>query len=63
LGEGGKNLGHFTFRQKILKKFPSIISKISDDLFFSRRQLFYKIDTPFIQNVKMYSVLMFIFFK
>src|SRR6218665_1212490 len=53
---GGKNLGHkfwganilgkYAFRQKILKKFLSIISNISDDLFFSHSQLFfYKIDT------------------
>src|SRR6218665_2902391 len=53
---GAKILGKFIFRQKILKKLPSILSKIlkklpsilskiSDDLFFSHRQLFYKIYT------------------
>src|SRR6218665_3417482 len=38
IGGGAKTLGKFIFRQKIFKKFPSILSKISDD-------------TPFIQNV------------
>src|SRR6218665_1651900 len=42
---GAKILGKFIFRQKIFKKFPSILSKISHDLFFSHRQLFYKIYT------------------
>ena len=50
---GGKNLGHkywgakiwgeFIFRQKILEKFPSILSKIPDDLFFQS-------STTFLQN-------------
>src|SRR6218665_1399466 len=52
---GGKNLGHkywegkhfgeIYFQTKTLEKFPSILSKISDDLFYSHRQPFYKIYT------------------
>src|SRR6218665_2981075 len=45
LGGGAKILGKFIFRQKIFKMFPSILSKISDELFFSNRQLFLKIYT------------------
>src|SRR6218665_375770 len=43
--EGQKFWTNLLSDKKILKKFPSILSKISDDLFFSHRQLFYKIDT------------------
>src|SRR6218665_125325 len=39
---GGKNFGKIYFLKKILKKFPSILSKIYDDLFFSHLQLFLK---------------------
>src|SRR6218665_3432168 len=42
---GDKNFWQIYFQAKNLEKFPSILSKISDDLFFSHRQLFYKIDT------------------
>jgi len=48
---GGINFGEIYFQTKNLEKFPSILSKISDDLFFSHRQLFFTKLTPFIQNV------------
>src|SRR6218665_3682697 len=43
---GGKNFGQIYFQTKNLEKFPSILSRISDDFsFFSHRQIFYKIYT------------------
>src|SRR6218665_2818481 len=58
---GGKNLGHkywgakiwgeFIFRQKILEKFPSILSKIPDGLFFLVIDNFFAKLTLFIQYV------------
>jgi len=44
---GTKILGKYIFRQKILKKFPSILSKISDELFFYKIDTFHSKCTPF----------------
>jgi len=47
---GGKNFGQIYFQTKNLEKFPSILSKISDDLFLVIDNFFTKF-TPLIQNV------------
>src|SRR6218665_1675146 len=60
---GGKNFGEIYFQTKNLEKLPSILSKISDDLFLVIDNFFTKC-TPFIQNVLRFPFLlpfMFIF--